>query len=98
MKSKAIALAAAFGMLMVAQPALAATTAVTYDDLDLSTKEGQQELDRRIEHAAREVCGLNEKEVGSLVPSREARTCVKDARKQLEKRVAALTQDKATGS
>jgi len=98
MNRKAIALAAGFGLLMAAQPALAAASTVTYDDLDLSTKEGQKELDRRIDLAARDVCGLNEKQVGSLIPSREAKACVRDAKKQLEKRVASLTNNKTAGS
>lgn len=93
MNSKAFAVAAAFGLLIAAQPAFAATTAVTYNDLDLSTPQGQKELDRRIDHAAKEVCGVNEKDVGSLIPGREVKTCIRDARKQIEKQVATLTQN-----
>ena len=59
MKRNAIALAAAFGLLVAAQPAFAAAAAVTYSDLDLSTDAGQKELDKRIELAAKDVCGLN---------------------------------------
>lgn len=98
MKAPVFALAAVIAGLVAAQPALAETAAVTYDDLDLTTKEGQKELDLRIEKAARDVCGLNEKQVGSMLPTREAKACVKDARKQIEKRVASITKKETAGS
>lgn len=39
------------------QPASAETRIVSYADLDLSSPQGQAALDRRIEHAVRQVCG-----------------------------------------
>lgn len=64
------------------------TTGVTYQDLDLSTEAGQAELTRRIEYAARQVCGMGEREVGSNIVSRETRTCFRDAKRQLEQHFA----------
>ncbi len=98
MKRSALAFAGAIGFLLAAQPVLAESVTVTYDDLDLSSEAGQKELDHRIDNAARKVCGLDQKDVGSLIPSREARDCYRDARKQIEKRVATLTQTKTAGS
>ena len=49
MKRTTLAIAAAFGMAIAAQPAFAEAIAVTYQDLDLSTEQGRQELDNRID-------------------------------------------------
>lgn len=98
MKRPIIAMAAAFGMLAAAQPAFAETVKVEYKDLDLSTEAGQKELDSRIDGAARRACGFGEMAVGSKIPTKEARDCVADAKKQIEKRVATLTDKKVAGS
>jgi UrcA family protein len=95
----ATACAAALG-LMLASPALAESVEVHHADLDLKTPEGREELDRRINNAAREVCGLKEVRLGTKIRSREARQCVKDATLQLEDRLASLKGlkgDKAAG-
>jgi len=90
-KSVAIALAAtAFSL----SPAIASaateqrTVGVVYADLDLSTDEGVAELDRRIEHAARAACNLDEHAVGSRIRSRDARQCYEQARQQLDRHFA----------
>jgi len=98
MKRPALAFAAALGVLLAAQPALADTVLVQYKDLDLGSDAGQKELDRRIDSAARKACNFEEHSVGSLMPPREARDCLADAKKQLAKRVAALTDRKVVGS
>lgn len=97
MKRTAIALMASIGLLAAAQPALAESVAVTFKDLDLSTNAGREELDRRINSAAREACGFNEERTGSRMVTQDARDCYKDARKQIENRVAMLTQTKVAG-
>ena len=92
---KAIAFTLATAALAIAGPAAAQerdtrTTGVNQQDLDLSTADGQAELTRRIEYAARQVCGMNERAVGSNIVSRETRTCFRDAKRQLEQHFAAV--------
>jgi len=98
MKRPAIALAAALGAALIAQPALADTVGIQYKDLDLSTEAGQKELDSRIDTAARKACGFKDKSVSSRIATREARDCLADAKKQLATHIAALTVKKVAGS
>lgn len=69
------------------------TAGVTYDDLDLSTEEGRQELDRRIDHAARQVCELDRRDLGTRSISREARACYEEAKRNFEERFAGLIRE-----
>lgn len=98
MKRPALALAAAIGGLLVAQPAFAESVEVHHSDLDLSTAEGREELDRRVDAAARKVCGLDDIRTGTRIRSRDARECYKDARAQISQRIARLTENQAVGS
>jgi UrcA family protein len=66
------------------------TTGVTYRDLDLATQEGRTELDRRIDAAAREACGMDETILGTRLPTSSQRRCYRDAREQLDQRFAQL--------
>ena len=92
------ALAAAVGVLLVAQPAIAESVAVNYHDLDLTTKQGQRELRHRIDKAAKEVCGYNKIVTSTRLPSSEARACVKKAKQQIQQKLATvLERDKAGG-
>lgn len=97
MNTPAFALSALAGALLAVQPAVAASVEVEYKDLDLTTKEGANELDRRLDSAAREVCGANESTVGSRVMSRETRQCIRDAKRQIEQSVARLTEEEQAG-
>lgn len=91
-------IAAAVGALLIAQPAIAASVAVEYHDLDLSTKQGRQELDRRLLRAARAVCRTDAIQTGSIVRSSVDRECVKQALAQSREQVAAqIRKDKAAG-
>jgi UrcA family protein len=56
-------------------PAAAATTVQTAD-LDLSSAKGQRALDRRLQHAAAEVCGIASP--SDLEGQNDARKCRKD--------------------
>lgn len=98
MIKRTLIFAAALGTMLAVQPALAESIAVPFNDLDLSTEAGQKELDKRIEVAARKVCGFDEASVGTRITTREEKACVADARKQLEKRLASLTNKKVAGS
>jgi len=46
--------------LSASQPAFAGTRVVGYGDLDLSTKEGQSSLDRRLRTAAKQACEFDQ--------------------------------------
>lgn len=73
----------------VADAGAARTIAVRYNDLDVKSGNGQQELQRRIEVAARDVCGMSERNTGSLAPSASSRTCYVRALNTMEREVAA---------
>lgn len=70
---------------------------ISFRDLDLSSEAGREELDRRVENAAKEACGMNEHEVGSRISSREARRCVEKAKRDMAEFVAEVTSDKQSG-
>lgn len=95
-------LALAMGALALTTPAFAKqadteTVAVRYSDLDLTTDAGRNELDNRLDKAAREVCGMNIKRTGTRLSSREARACYADARQILDRQFATLVQAGARG-
>ena len=45
--------------LAASQPASAGTRSVVYSDLDLTTKQGEAQLNARLRQAAKDICGLN---------------------------------------
>lgn len=53
------AAASAFGLVLAAQSAAASQVSVQHADLDLSTAQGQAELDKRIDRAARKACTVS---------------------------------------
>jgi len=97
MKRTIFAFAAVAASLLATQPAFADAIAVRYKDLDLTTASGKKELNRRVDSAARKVCGYDERIVGSRMIPREARECYQGARKQLEKSLAQLIEKSAAG-
>ncbi|MEL1251833.1 UrcA family protein [Aurantiacibacter gilvus] len=66
----------------------ARTVVVAHSDLDLSTEEGREALDRRIDNAAEEACGFGETTLGTRARTREARDCYRQAKRQLERQFA----------
>ncbi|GAB5348838.1 UrcA family protein [Alteriqipengyuania sp. 357] len=97
---KSLALVAAFGLGLSATPSLAQqqSAAVQYSDLDLTSPEGQEALERRIDKAAKDVCGANGSEMGTRLKSREVRSCVKSAKKQVRAQIAAkIGEDRLGG-
>lgn len=55
------------------------TMRVQTSDLDLSTEAGARQFDRRVQRAAREVCGLSEIRTGSRITSSDAQDCYDNA-------------------
>ena len=92
-------LALAFAAAVLAVPAVAADEApsvgVRYGDLDLTTAAGQRQLDLRLERAAREVCGVNQKATGTYLRSRHSRECYREARRHLDQQYAAAVNRKS---
>jgi UrcA family protein len=89
----AAALAAA-----IALPAAAETVAVEYADLDLSTKAGQDQLERRIDNAARAVCGVDNARTGTRLRSQDAKDCYAEAKAQVHAQIAeAISRDRNRG-
>lgn len=93
--------AAAIGAAMLTQPVLAESKGeaveVAYADLDLSTDKGRAELDNRLEDAARKVCHMDERYVGSRITSREARECYRETRAQLDQQFASIVDKSQAG-
>lgn len=101
MKTFAIA-AAAVGLAVTATPALAGnsiikTVEVTAAGLDLSTVEGQRILDKRVEAAARKVCGVETVSTGSRIKSLNERACYKKALAGAKRQVASAVADRQLG-
>jgi UrcA family protein len=92
MKAFPIAIAAALGAVLAAQPAFAESASIQFKDLDLSTSAGQKQLDNRIDTAARKVCGFDKLTTGTRIPDKEARVCVAEAKQKIVKQVALLTE------
>ena len=97
MQSLALALAAAALAAPAAAKDEAPTVGVRYGDLDLTSAAGQRQLDIRLERAAREVCGFDEKMVGSHLRSQHSRECYREARRDLDQQFAQLVSRKSAG-
>lgn len=82
-----------------AMPAAAAPSgraSVSYDDLDLSTDAGRNQLAERYDHAARDVCGVKDTE--KKLHGKE-RYCYESTSKQMKQRVTDILaeHDRAHG-
>ncbi|QIG54192.1 UrcA family protein [Altererythrobacter sp. BO-6] len=94
--------AAALSAAIAAGPATAEETqgnskTVTYSDLDLSTKQGQKELEVRFARAAREVCEADAKRTGTRMMSTEVRRCLAEAKKSTKAAMARILSDNQLG-
>ena len=99
-RSTILALAAAAVALTVPAAATEAesnSVGVRYSDLNLASKAGQDELDRRLDRAARNVCGMDGIRTGTRLASAESRRCYREARVTLDKQFAALVKERAAG-
>ncbi len=70
-------------------------TAVRYDDLDLSTKKGVKVLERRIDTAAKDVCGVTRS--ATRVISADTRDCVKTFKANAMNQFAAVIEQQRRG-
>lgn len=82
--------------LTAAAPAFAGDTAqvkVGYSDLDLTTMEGQHTLERRLDTAARNACGYDERVTGTRIPSARAQSCYKQAKAKARNVMASAVEN-----
>ena len=68
------------------------TATVRYADLDLSTDKGIDTFRARYSAAAREVCGMDRRETGTSMATREARECYVQKRAEMEREVAVMVR------
>lgn len=100
---KTLALATAtFGLALTGAPAFAGdatvrTSEVSTAGLDLSSPEGQEMLDRRVEAAARKVCDIRTGRTGSRIKSLDARSCYQQALATAKRQVAAVVAEEQRG-
>lgn len=101
MITKTIPLAAALTAALVAQPAFAGTFGreptnrverVSYADLDLSTKAGREELDKRLAKATIQVCRFDAK--GNIVTRNDEMACVRTARADIRTQLAQIATER----
>ena len=99
MKTPMIALtaAAAIATALSAVPAAADNIGVQWRDLNLETVEGQRTLDRRIDSAARKVCGMDEALTGTRFVPHEVKQCFSEAKASAESQVAAIRNETRLG-
>jgi UrcA family protein len=90
MRTTPAILAAVLAATAFTTPAIAASDRINirYADLDLSTEAGQAQLERRIDKAVRDACGADETNVGTRLPSRQARACYDETKAQVREQVA----------
>lgn len=96
---KIFVVAAAFGLALPAVSAQAEerTVNVEFSDLNLATPRGQERLTRRIESAARKVCGFYSRANASIIEHSEARACYKQAKAGALTQFAAVVERRAKG-
>jgi len=73
------------------------TTGVVYSDLNLASDAGREELDRRIDRAAKQVCGVGEITLGTRIESRDARQCYNQAKRDLDQHFAGVLRNSQLG-
>lgn len=92
---------AAFSIVVSPGPAMAAETAapivIKTNDLNLADPQAQQTLDRRIDRAARSVCGMNEIRTGTLLTSPRAKACYRNALRTTRAQLAQVTENARRG-
>ncbi len=92
--------AAATAAALIATPAIAGTKddgkypaesmSIQYSDLNLASAEGQAQLERRIDAAARKVCKLGQHRTGTRIPSAESKDCFAKARQSARTQMASV--------
>ena len=71
---------------------------VRFNDLDLASSQGKHQLERRIQRAARTVCGMDEIATGTRLASREASRCYNQALRDTREQTAAAIANGRQGA
>ena len=102
MKMFAIA-TAAIGLAVTTTPAFAGSSSdegtmqIQFDDLNLDTPSGQKQLDRRLDRAARSVCGLDAARTTTRIKDNSARECYEKALASAKSQVATIIEEQQRG-
>lgn len=95
--TKTLASLAAIGLALSATASHAETVVVPFVDLNLSTPEGQERLAKRVDAAARAVCGMDESRVGTRIRDKDAIACFEAAKVKARAQFAAAAAQNAKG-
>jgi UrcA family protein len=82
---------------VAASPVVARDFTVNYADLNLKSEQGQRALERRIDKAARDYCGVGVGQTGSRVISHSTRQCYQDARNAARQQIGELVEQSQLG-
>jgi UrcA family protein len=94
------ALFAVVGIAAAPAPAAAQdqpAAAIGFADLNLATEAGQKALEVRIERTARRICGMDEVRTGTIMQSRAATQCYRQALRNTRERVAQAVRQSQQG-
>ncbi len=91
------ALTAAMAAALVALPASAETAQIHYSDLNLASEAGHKAFERRVERAARKVCGMNVHRTGTRTATPSMRRCLADAKDSARQQLAAVIDQQRLG-
>ena len=94
---KTLVTIAALGLAATGVSAQARSIDVNFADLNLASPEGQARLAKRVDSAARKVCGMDEQRVGTRIRSDEAASCYKAAKSRAHAQFAAAAAQQAKG-
>lgn len=104
MKNAYIALAAIGSTLAITAPTTPAfaapaseTMIVQYSDLDLTSARDKKILERRIDEAAKKICGIDQTLTGTRLKSSGGMRCYRAAKAQASKQFAALINEQRLG-
>lgn len=76
--------------LIVGMPLAAQDLVIQYGDLHLESEKGRKSLERRIDAAARDFCGMDAQRTGSRIRSAGSSACYSDARKIAREQMAGI--------
>lgn len=98
----ASAIGSALAIMATAAPAMAESDqtrgmVVQYDDLNLASKKGQKELERRIDRAAREICDTGRIQTGTRLRSNDSAKCYRAAKAMANNHMAKVIEDQRLG-
>ena len=82
---------------VAASPLAAKDFTVNYADLNLKSEQGQKALERRIDKAARDFCGVGVGQTGSRVVPQGTRQCYQDARNAARQQIGQLVEQSQLG-